>query len=121
MDNSVDTEQYRQYLSSDAWRAIALKRLQIDNFTCQSCGSRGTVNNKIEIHHLTYRSLYHEGDRIFQDLVSLCHVCHKNLHNAMNRITSPSGRRGWRDNSTIPKIHTYSLSGADTEYKEESS
>jgi 5-methylcytosine-specific restriction endonuclease McrA len=114
----MDNTEYKQYLQSDKWKAIANERLKIDNFQCVCCGSRGTPANPLEIHHLSYKYLYHEEERIYQDLVTLCHCCHKSLHNIMNRQTDEKGRRGWKDNRTIPAIHTFNVTGTQAEYIE---
>ena len=108
----MDNKQYREYLQSPEWKAIARKRMEIDNNACTCCGSRGTANNPLEVHHLSYRYLYQEQGRIYEDLVTLCHVCHKGIHNIMNRKTNPQGRRGWKDNSTIPQVHVFNISGS---------
>lgn len=107
----MENEKYRQYLQSDKWRAISNKRMQIDGYRCVMCGSYGTSNNPLEVHHCSYRSLYEEQDRIYQDLFTLCHCCHKSIHRAMERITSPDGRRGWKNNPRIPQIHVFNISG----------
>jgi 5-methylcytosine-specific restriction endonuclease McrA len=114
----MDNTEYRQYLQSDKWKAIASKRLQIDNFQCNCCGSRGTPQNPLEVHHLSYNHVYHEESRIYEDLVTLCHICHKGIHNVMNRQTNAQGRRGWTDNRTIPQIHTFNVTGTQTEHIE---
>lgn len=102
---------YKEYLQSDDWKAIAQERMKIDGYRCCMCGCRGTMTNRLEIHHLTYRNLYHE--RPYEDLLTLCHVCHKSVHRMMERKTSPDGRRGWKD-ERIPDIHVYTFSGTDT-------
>lgn len=109
---------YEQYLKTPKWHAIAERRLKIDGFRCVGCGSRGTPQNPLEIHHLSYKSIYHEEERLYEDLVTLCHSCHKNIHNIMNRTTSADGRRGWKDNSYIPKISVYTISGSELENRE---
>ena len=113
-----DNTKYIQYLKSDKWKAIAEQRLKIDNYTCQMSGCRGTANNPLEVHHLSYNNLYHEENRIYEDLITLCHIDHKSLHKAMERVTNKDGRRGWKDNPRIPNIHAYNVSGLSTEYKE---
>ena len=114
----MDNRKYQEYLKSDKWRRIALKRMEIDHFQCCMCGSRGTSGNCLEVHHLSYKYLYHEEERIYQDLVTLCHSCHKGTHALMNRQTDANGRRGWRDNNNIPAISVYTLSGDMIENKE---
>lgn len=109
---------YSEYLKSDKWKAISYKRMKIDNFECQCCGSRGTETNPLEVHHLSYKHLYNEENRIYEDLVTLCHNCHKGLHHTMERVTAPDGRKGWKDSPRIPKIHVFNINGMNTENKE---
>ena len=107
----ADNERYREYLKSDEWRRLAMKRMQIDDFTCQMCGCKGTTVNPLETHHLSYHHLYHEESRVYEDLITVCRCCHKQYHKAMERITSPTGRRGWKDNPRIPQIHVFNIDG----------
>lgn len=109
---NADDTRYAEYLKSDRWREIAKKRLEIDNYECQMCGCKGTSINPLEVHHLSYAYIYHEDERVYQDLVTLCHCCHKQIHKAMERRTNEQGRRGWRDSSKIPQIHTFNIHGA---------
>ena len=110
---SADEERrYIEYMKSDKWRRIAAERMRIDNHTCQGCGSRGSANNPLEVHHLRYRYIYHEETRIYEDLVTLCHACHKNLHRIMERVTNEQGRRGWKHNPRIPATHVYNINGS---------
>jgi len=113
----MNDKEYTAYLQSSKWRAIAKRRFEIDNYTCQMCGSRGTPNNPLEVHHLSYKHIGNEQDRIYEDLETLCHTCHKLLHNAMNRKTAPN-RRGWSNNQTIPQVHVFTFSGLDQERRE---
>lgn len=114
-----ENRQYEEYLKSPEWAAIAFERLKIDHFRCQMCGACGTATNKLEIHHLSYKYLYNEWERIGEDLVTVCHVCHKSLHRLMNRKTDvKSGRHGWKDNRHIPRVHAFNLEG-ELQYVEE--
>jgi 5-methylcytosine-specific restriction endonuclease McrA len=110
--NADEERRYIEYMKSDKWHEIARRRMEIDNFTCAGCGCRGTVTNVLEVHHLSYRYLYHEETRIYEDLVTLCHACHKNLHRIMERVTNEQGRRGWKHNPRIPATHIYNINGA---------
>ena len=114
----MDNNQYKSYLKSGKWSEISHKRMEIDRFECQCCGSKGTSVNPLEVHHLSYKYLYHEENRIYEDLVTLCHCCHKSIHRVMNRVTSKSGKRGWRDNSSIPEVHVFSINGSEKNYIE---
>lgn len=113
----MDNKKYKEYLKSDKWKEIAKRRMEIDGNVCTCCGCRGTIANPLEVHHLSYRYLYHEETRVYEDLVTVCHVDHKMLHNIMNRRTNAQGRRGWSDNQTIPQIHVFNISG-DNEFEE---
>jgi heterodisulfide reductase subunit B len=107
----MNTKEYHEYLQSKTWREKAYQRMVIDGFECCGCGSRGSIDNKLECHHLSYTNIGYEN--IYTDLVTVCHCCHKNLHRIMERITDQSGRRGWKDAPRTPKIHVYTLSGLD--------
>lgn len=115
----IDTNEYAYYLLSDDWRQKSKERMKIDGYMCTMCGGRGTALNPLEVHHLTYNNIYNEN--VFSDLVTLCHCCHKSIHNVMNRVTNEEGRSGWKDNSYIPKIHVYNISGLKNKigYEEE--
>ncbi len=114
----MDNTKYRQYLKSDEWHRIAEQRLKIDEYRCAMCGSRGTAGNPLEVHHLSYRYLYHEGNRVYEDLITLCHTCHKAVHKMMCRVTSPDGRRGWKSRYDIPAVSVYTVSGEALENRE---
>lgn len=105
---------YDEYLQSQEWRAKALKRAEIDNHRCQMCGCTGTMTNRIQIHHISYRNLYAED--VDKDLVCLCDVCHRNVHRMMCRITdSSTGQRGWRDTLPPSQHHVIDLDGTGTQ------
>lgn len=110
-------EEYQAYLKSDTWKRKAEQRMRIDGYVCQGCKTCGTAENPLEIHHLTYSDLGNED--VYTQLVCVCHVCHKNLHRIMERITSQDGRKGWKDNPRIPQLHVYSMGGYDIEFVEE--
>ena len=109
--NNADNKQYLEYLKSAKWRELAEQRMKIDDYKCAMCGCRGTAKNPLEVHHISYKHLYHEESRIYEDLVTLCHVCHKATHTLMERKTNADGRKGWKDSPRIPKVHAFNISG----------
>ena len=108
-------QEYYEYLQSDKWKEKAAARLEFDGYVCQGCGGKGNSLNGLQIHHMTYHNIYHED--IYTDLVTLCRSCHCIITNVMNRKTSPSGRRGWRENPSVPTVSTFTLSGYDLQTK----
>ena len=64
---------YMQYLLSNTWRNKRELVLIRDNYTCQKCSS----NNKLAVHHKTYKNRYNEK---LSDLITLCNTCHNNEH-----------------------------------------
>lgn len=109
-------KEYLEYLKTDTWKRKANQRMQIDGYRCQGCKTCGSAENRLEVHHLSYERLGNENP--YTDLVTVCHICHKNLHKIMERVTNKDGRRGWLDNPRIPQLHVYSLGGFDIEFTE---
>jgi len=64
---------YEEYLRSSEWQEKRTKRLLLDNFTCQCCGSR----HDLQVHHLSYDNLNLGSEDIYSDLITLCKTCHK--------------------------------------------
>ena len=56
-------------------KAMVLNR---DNYTCQCCKGKHK-NSKLEVHHIVFRS--QGGSDEASNLITLCHTCHKDLHN----------------------------------------
>lgn len=94
----MNSKQYEEYITSEEWRKKAQERAKIDGYQCQMCGSKGTMNNKLQCHHFTYRTFPNEN--IWKDLITLCTNCHKSVHKMMNRYTAPNVH-GWRDELKI--------------------
>lgn len=90
--------EYEHYLQSPEWKAKANERRRIDRGICQMCHDPFTPTT--EIHHLTYRNLYHEN--VYTDLVTLCPECHEAVHRMMNRQVNEFGDKGW---SRLRKLH----------------
>jgi 5-methylcytosine-specific restriction endonuclease McrA len=68
----IKQELYSSYLSSDQWRKKQ-KAILARDCTCRLCkGSKA-----IEVHHLTYASVFRESQ---YDLIGLCKGCHRKLH-----------------------------------------
>lgn len=56
-------------------KAMVLNR---DNYICQHCKGKHK-DSKLEVHHIIFRS--QGGSDEESNLITLCHTCHKNLHN----------------------------------------
>lgn len=55
---------------------IAQKKGKIrDEYTCQVCGSK----NRVEGHHIIDHQFF--GAASIDNIISLCHNCHKSVHN----------------------------------------
>lgn len=86
MNNDFSTD-YAAFLESDTWQTMRQKRLAIDNYKCQFCGSGGSTDNPLQIHHFGYKNACGSED-VFRDLVTACRRCHTLIHNGMNRVTN---------------------------------
>lgn len=64
------TVNYDAYIHSRDWYAKRDKRIKLDNYTCQVCG---TTERPLQVHHRTYKNL---GNEPMEDLITVCSVCH---------------------------------------------
>ena len=62
-------------------KAMVLNR---DNYTCQCCRGKHK-DSKLEVHHIVFRS--NGGSDEQENLVTLCHTCHKALHDGKLNIS----------------------------------
>ena len=65
---------YYEYLQSKEWQIVRRKRLQIDGYKCQMCGT----GKNLQVHHISYEHLGQEKE--IDDLVTLCKECHQKVH-----------------------------------------
>lgn len=75
---------YQDYIASPKWRAKREQRLQIDGYRCRALG----CTTDLEVHHVTYDSLYMER---MEDLITFCRECHAAITAVQQRrIKRPS-------------------------------
>lgn len=67
------TNEYVEYLKSDTWQRLRSKRLAIDEYRCQRCG---TPYGVLQVHHLAYPAVLGTEDP-YTDLITLCSTCHE--------------------------------------------
>lgn len=66
---------YKEYLQSEHWYDVRNRfyKSKLCKNRCEACGNRDNLN----LHHKTYKRI---GQEWLNDLVLLCHSCHKSLH-----------------------------------------
>lgn len=75
----IKSMNYKDFLNTPYWKAIAnVKKHQV-GYKCQMCGS----NHKLVVHHRNYdnHGKEHTFDVMKSDLIVLCNKCHKKFHN----------------------------------------
>ena len=85
----TDKEKYKWYTTkSNEWKEIKSIVLERDNYTCRCCGrTKDDENAHLSVHHREYTHLFHESDNNYEDLITLCKICHLWIHKA------PSNKR----------------------------
>jgi len=68
---------YSEYLQTKHWQQVRRKQLKISDYKCQLCSKE---NTKLHIHHKTYENI---GNEKSKDLITLCEICHKKVHNLL--------------------------------------
>lgn len=96
-------EKYKKYIKTDEWKSIREFVLNRDNYTCKCCNrcqqEIDEYNDKkckklisLVVHHKTYKNLFNEVQTNYRDLITLCSVCHRSIHQA------PSNRNRFKFN-----------------------
>lgn len=67
---------YREYLSSNNWKAIRSQVALLRGYQCERCNI-DLKNIRFDIHHKTYENIFKEK---LEDLELLCRSCHKAHH-----------------------------------------
>lgn len=78
------TEDYHEYLNSNAWKTQRKWALIRANNQCERCGAQGRLGKKgsigysmgdsLDVHHKTYENFKDEQP---DDLIVLCRSCHE--------------------------------------------
>jgi hypothetical protein len=71
---------YLDYINSASWESRRRSYFSTHERRCQACGTEERI---IHLHHKTYDRLTKEID---SDLMPLCHVCHKKLHEFQKQL-----------------------------------
>jgi 5-methylcytosine-specific restriction endonuclease McrA len=72
--NTVFPKRARIKLDSETYAQLCRRVIERDSWSCQNCG-RGS---QLQVHHLRFRSAL--GDDSLENLITLCDVCHANVH-----------------------------------------
>jgi len=73
------------------------KVLNRDNYTCQHCKGR-RKDSKLDVHHIIYRS--NGGSDEEDNLITLCHTCHKGVHSKSIKLKLTGKRKGQLKHAT---------------------
>jgi len=73
--------EYKEQYNHPKWQKKRLSILNRDKFTCTECGDKET---QLHVHHLKYESSKKVWEYPNKDLITLCSVCHKELHRIKN-------------------------------------
>ena len=99
----IDSDKYRDYLQSDAWKAKRRLVLEFLGHRCVKCGIHLTETTA-NIHHLTYERVKNES---LDDLIPLCKTCHKREHKKTSNF-KPEIPLGLSEHINIPLTLTTS-------------
>lgn len=77
MINTQQKTTHAQYLETGHWAELRVRLFHKDGHRCCGCGSQ----DRLQGHHANYRNYY---DCTLDDLVTLCYICHKGIHDYMS-------------------------------------
>ncbi|HIC20201.1 TPA: hypothetical protein EYO77_19040, partial [Candidatus Poribacteria bacterium] len=86
------SQEYLEYMESDAWRDLRNRKYTENGYRCQACGVKYNDTSCLEVHHTHYDNLTFEDT---SDLLVLCHLCHdviglvRDMRKTQYRIVDP--------------------------------
>ena len=87
----MQSEFYKNYIKSEAWKEKCRQRIEIDNHRCVMCGRlERNCKNGLQVHHINYSRLGREN--VYTDLISLCGGDHIRIHRYYNRVREPNSQ-----------------------------
>ena len=98
-DIFMSAEDKQAYMLSEKWQKLRTLVFIRDNYTCQSCGSKSSLN----CHHITYDRL---GAENLEDLITLCKSCHQHQHDTYGYLRQTQfWPLVYNDRTTTYEIH----------------
>jgi 5-methylcytosine-specific restriction endonuclease McrA len=80
LENLLHTGDKRKFYSSPSWRKIRKEVLKRDYYTCVRCKEKGKYKRANTVHHKKEIKDYPYLALTFDNLESLCHGCHDEIH-----------------------------------------
>jgi hypothetical protein len=86
------SQEYLEYMESDAWRDLRNRKYTENGYRCQACGVKYNDTSCLEVHHTHYDSFTFEDT---SDLLVLCLLCHdvigmiRDMRKTQYRIVDP--------------------------------
>lgn len=81
--------QYHEQLKHPLWQKKRLEVMEANNFKCQNCGGK---DEQLNVHHPFYKRGAMIWQYVKEELMCLCHECHKNEHAKDEEIKSLCSR-----------------------------
>ena len=72
----IEFKSYKEYLKSKIWKRKRARILKRSKGICELCHTRRAY----QVHHKTYKRIFHEKDT---DLIAVCGICHLDKHNLL--------------------------------------
>ena len=72
--------QYKEDLKDPRWRVLSKEVLSRDSGVCQLCKRRKNRKVVMNVHHIRYYPNRKPWEYEKDDLIALCHDCHKKVH-----------------------------------------
>ena len=91
-DGKQLSQEYLEYMESDAWRDLRNRKYTENGYRCQACGVKYNNTSCLEVHHSHYDSFTFEDT---SDLLVLCLLCHdvigmiRDMRKIQYRIVDP--------------------------------
>lgn len=74
------TQEFDWFYQKKAWKLTRAKALARDSYLCRMCSDHGEIKAAQLVHHIIYVEEDIQKALQLDNLLSLCHSCHNNIH-----------------------------------------
>lgn len=91
------------FYKSTRWIKKRERALRRDQYECRECRRYGKITQATTVHHIYPLQDYPQYRLSLDNLLSLCHTCHNQMHDRVTDVLTEKGER-WKERVVLPPL-----------------